>query len=62
MLIENQENDLKYYNGSQISKEEYLKLKNKDKDKKVLVEDYFKNNDIIIQEVNSDSKIQYFSE
>lgn len=62
MLIQNQENDLKYYNGSQISKEEYLKLKNKDKDKKVLVEDYFKNNDIIIQEVNSDSKIQYFSE
>lgn len=62
MLIQNQENDLKYYNGSKISKEEYLELKKKNKNKEVLVEDYLKSNDSLVQEVSNDSKIQYFSE
>ena len=62
MLIQNQENDLKYYNGSKISKEEYLELKKKNKNKEVLVEDYLKNDDSLVQDINRDFKIQYFSE
>lgn len=56
MQIENLENDFKYYNESQISKEEYLELKKKNKENKVLLEDSEE------KRKEENSKIQYFSE